>query len=168
MSPLLWGTAGHRGLDLGVLVVSSLPASCQGQGWRSEKRLEIWVQVEGWAEDRAGAPPWPVWEACSQGFLCLSQALADSVCLSVSETLLNTKLETADLKWVTFPQVDSGQVRAGAREDNRCGGGGHCAAASGAIHPTPTSQQPGQASSEPRSTRVPPASLLASQQRPWN
>ncbi|XP_064234065.1 LOW QUALITY PROTEIN: ephrin type-B receptor 4-like [Aotus nancymaae] len=30
----------------------------------------------------------------------------DFVSLSVSETLLNTKLETADLKWVTFLQVD--------------------------------------------------------------
>ena len=95
--------------------------------------------------------------SCVSPKLRLILSVCLSVCLSVSETLLNTKLETADLKWVTFPQVDSGQVRAGAREDSRWGWGGHCAAASGAIHPTPTSQQPGQVSSEPSLYKGPPS-----------
>lgn len=35
-----------------------------------------------------------------------------SLATALEETLLNTKLETADLKWVTYPQAE-GQVRAG-------------------------------------------------------
>lgn len=125
---------------------------------------------DGWrGGQRAGQAPLLGLSVClsSQVFLCLSQAPTDSVCVSVSETLLNTKLETADLKWVTFPQVE-GQVRAGAPEESRWGWGGHCAAASCAIHPSPTSQQPGQVSSEPSPPKGPPASLLASWQRPCN
>lgn len=136
-----------------------MPAHWEGWGRHSETAMR-----KGAAEVRACPPALHLSAQFHQlgGCTCLSQfpgiwsSYADclSVCLSVLETLLNTKLETADLKWVTFPQVE-GQVRAGPRSQGLEGpprrgkDAGVWALACWARHQPPTSQQPGQMSSEP-------------------